>query len=170
MKAELSPVKLISRKALKQQHPELTLSFHIYGDGPLQGSLKQQNQQAGTDDIVYFEGHCEHIQDELQSLDMLLMTSDHEGLPMVLLEAMVLQVPIIAHAVGGIPNLLNHGRCGILIEQHDAQSYANAMYQLITQKELKTKLIRRALERVNQHFSAKQNADNYILQYRLLAD
>ena len=43
------------------------------------------------------------------------MTSDHEGLPMILLEAMALKIPVLAHAVGGIPKLLDYGNCGILI-------------------------------------------------------
>ena len=170
----LVPIKRVdlfikSAKILKQKHPEFTARFHIYGDGPLHESLKQQSQQAGTDDIVYFEGHCEQIHDEIQTLDMLLMTSDHEGLPMTLLEAMALQIPIIAHAVGGIPRLLDFGKCGLLIDRHEPEAYADAIYQLLTYKELKTEITRRAHERVTMHFSAKQNADNYILQYRQLA-
>ena len=57
--------------------------------------------------IVHFEGHRDDIQQQMLSLDLLVMPSDHEGLPMTLLEAMVLHTPIVAHAVGGIPNLLD---------------------------------------------------------------
>lgn len=94
---------------LKKHYPELNIHFHIYGSGPLQETLATQVRENHADNYIHFEGHCDTIAQELQTLDTLLMTSDHEGLPMILLEAMSLKTPIIAHAVGGIPNLLDQG-------------------------------------------------------------
>ena len=107
---------------LKRHHPELNINFHIYGDGPLSDTLQTQVRSQQADDYIHFEGHCEDITQQLQTLDALLMTSDHEGLPMILLEAMCLQIPIIAHAVGGIPHLLDQGRCGAPRTKPDRQS------------------------------------------------
>jgi len=108
----LTPVKRIdlfidSAIRLKKHHPDLPVHFYIYGDGPLNSALQSQVQTKQASDYIHFEGHCENIIQTLQTLDALLMTSDHEGLPMILLEAMCLQIPIIAHAVGGIPHLLD---------------------------------------------------------------
>ena len=116
----LSPVKRIdifirTAQHMKQSHPELNLSFHIYGDGPLREELEQLSKQLQTTDIVHFERHCTNIKEALDKTDILLMTSDQEGLPMILLEAMATRVPIVAHAIGGIPNLLDYGKCGILV-------------------------------------------------------
>ena len=79
------------------------------------------------------------------------MTSDHEGLPMVLLEAMCLQTPIIASAVGGIPNLLEQGKCGTLVHKHTAKSFSEAVINLIAKPEQRRQLTLMALERVRNH-------------------
>jgi len=153
---------------LKQNHPALPVHFHIYGDGPLYKTLLAQvrSQQAG--DYIHFEGHCENITEELQTLDALVMTSDHEGLPMVLLEAMCLHTPIIAHAVGGIPHLLEQGKCGILVRKHTAKAFSEAIINLITQPEQYQQLTRLAFERINKNYSAKYTAKAYESLYHSL--
>lgn len=169
----LVPVKRVdlfikAAQHLMQTQHEIKISFHIFGDGPLLDKLQQLSEESHTKDLVHFEGHCKNIHEQLQTLDALLMTSDHEGLPMILLEAMALQAPIIAHAVGGIPNLLDHGRCGILVETHDAKSYADAIYRLANDDKYKARLTQQALQRVNQLYSAEGNADKCQLEYKRL--
>lgn len=154
---------------LKQHHPELSIQFHIYGDGPLQDSLTTRVQSIQTDNYIYFEGHCDNIAQKLLTLDALLMTSDHEGLPMVLLEAMCLQIPIIAHAVGGIPNLLNYGKCGTLISNHTAEAFAEAILNRVKQPEKHLKLAAKAYERIKNNYSASHNASAYLDVYKRIA-
>jgi glycosyltransferase involved in cell wall biosynthesis len=96
------------------------------------------------------------------------MTSDHEGLPMILLEAMALKVPVVAHAVGGIPNLLAQGECGLLVEEHAAQGYADTLYRLYMQQDERTEITNRAFSRVTQLYSAEKNADKYYMEYKKL--
>jgi len=151
---------------LKKHHPELNLQFHIFGSGPLQEILTKQVDSNQANNYIHFEGHTENIPQRLQLLDALLMTSDHEGLPMILLEAMCLKTPIIAHAVGGIPQLLNHGKCGILVSDHSAKGYAEATLNLITQDN--TDIIDQAYRRVNKHYSVQQTAEKYETEYHLL--
>ena len=151
---------------LKQHHPELNIDFQIYGDGPLQETLKTQIQSQQAASYIKLEGHCEKISEELQTLDALLMTSDHEGLPMILLEAMSLQVPIIAHAVGGIPHLLENGRCGILIKNQTAEAFAQAILNLIKQPQEYRTLATRALNRVKNNYSAEHTANAYLHLYK----
>ncbi|MDT8283430.1 MAG: glycosyltransferase [Gammaproteobacteria bacterium] len=164
----LSPVKRIdifirTAQHIKQNHPELNLSFHIYGDGPLREELVQLSKQLQTTDIVHFEGHCTNIKAALDKTDILLMTSDHEGLPMILLEAMATRVPIVAHAVGGIPNLLDHGKCGTLVKGDSPEAYADAIQKVIQQPEEK---IQQAFTRLTKLYSAEQNATNYLNIYQ----
>ncbi len=167
----LVPVKRIdlfieSAIYLKQHHPELNIDFQIYGDGPLQETLKTQIQSQQAASYIKLEGHCEKISEELQTLDALLMTSDHEGLPMILLEAMSLQVPIIAHAVGGIPPLLENGRCGILIKNQTAEAFSQAILNLIKQPQEYRTLATRALNRVKNNYSAEHTANAYLHLYK----
>ena len=108
------------------------------------------------------------MQRELLDLDMLIITSDHEGLPMILLEAMVLQTPIIAHAVGGIPTLLDQGKCGILVSDHQPSTYADAIFKLIKNPKTRTNIIHNALVRATTFYSSKKNATTYHAVYRSL--
>lgn len=170
----LVPVKRVdlfiqAAKALHDQHPEVKASFHIYGDGPLRADLEQLNRQLKTESIVHFEGHSKEIVQRLKELDMLLMTSDHEGLPMILLESIALQVPIVAHAVGGIPTLLEEGLCGILVQDHSPLGYAEAIHELAKSPEKRRKIAQRALARIKNRYSAEQNALAYLEQYKNLA-
>ena len=144
-----------------KDHPELDISFHIFGDGPLRLDLEALNHKLGTDKMIHFEGHCENMHQQLANLDILLITSDHEGLPMVLLEAMALKTPVIAHAVGGIPTVLKQGECGILVSEHQASAYANAIYQLTKRSDSREKYIENAFNRVTDFYSSEQNANAY---------
>ncbi len=165
----LVPVKRVdlfieSAAHLKQQHPELNIDFHIFGDGPLSNTLKTQIESHQASNYIHLNGHCENIPQQLATLDALLMTSDHEGLPMTLLEAMCLKTPIIAHAVGGIPHLLAQGDCGTLVHNQTPAAFAEAIHNVITQaKPSSTDL---AFERVQQHYSAKHTATAYLKAYK----
>jgi len=150
-------------------HPELKTSFHIFGDGPLCADLEALTRELGAENAIHFEGHSENMQQALADLDALLITSDHEGLPMVLLEAMVLGTPIIARAVGGIPRLLDQGECGILVSDHQASSYADAIYQLINNPENRKKLINNSVNRVIDFYSSEQNANSYLTVYQSIS-
>lgn len=153
---------------LNQQHPELDIHFHIYGDGPLQEALQAQVQAHNADAYIHFEGHCDNLTSKLLTLDALVMTSDHEGLPMILLESMSLQIPIIAHAVGGIPHLLEQGKCGTLVHEHTAKAFAAAIKNLMTHRKQYQQLAHKAYERVSLYYSSKHTAQAYRTVYRSL--
>jgi glycosyltransferase involved in cell wall biosynthesis len=144
---------------------EQAISFHIFGDGPLREKLERLNQSHNTESIVHFEGHCDDMLTQLQELDAIIMTSDHEGLPMILLEAMALQIPVISHAVGGIPRLLDHGTCGILVNGHEPMDYVRAITDLATKPGKRTDLTSNALKRVTERYSADENAKAYCAAY-----
>jgi len=150
---------------LKKHYDDTQATFYIYGDGPLNLDLQELSNKLGTDDYVRFRGHVENMPEELAQLNLLLLTSDHEGLPMVLLEAMSYRVPIIAHAVGGIPDLLDNGNCGILINGDNPAEYAEAINVLIHSPELRSAITTRAYERLVLKYSAKNNAQAYLNHY-----
>ena len=102
------------------------------------------------------------------NLDALLLTSEHEGLPMILLEAMALGTPVIAHAVGGIPQLLDQGNCGILINENEPLNFALAINQLKDCPEKISEITLQARRRVEGEYSADKNALAYLLQYNAL--
>ncbi len=87
---------------------------------------------------------------------------------MILLEAMGLGTPVISHAVGGIPHVLNQGSCGILIFENAPCNYANAINQLVNNPEKILKMTQLATQRINERYTAKANAESYYLQYKSL--
>ena len=150
-------------------HPDLNTCFHIFGDGPLRSELEALCAKLELKQVVNFEGHCENMQRALSELDIVLITSDHEGLPMILLEAMALRTAIIAHAIGGVTALLNQGECGVLVSDHRPAAYAKAIYDLCTNPVNRARLINNAANRVASSYSSERNADLYCAVYRKLA-
>ena len=166
----LAPVKRVdlfikTARYLLDHHPDINIDFHIFGDGPLRNELEALSRHLHTDHIVHFEGHCDDITNRLKVLDMILMTSDHEGLPMVLMEAMALNVPVIAHAVGGITKLLDQGDCGVLVSDHTAAGYAEKILYLYQSSHLRTELAAKASNRVSTDYSAIHNARTHLTLY-----
>lgn len=166
----LVPVKRVdlfiqTARYFRDHYQDLRTSFHVYGDGPLLDELNELCNDIGVTDIVHLEGHCQDIHQRIEELDVLMMTSDHEGLPMTLLEAMALGTPIIAHAVGGIPKLLCGGACGVLVSEHSPSFYAQATYSLLNDPELSESISEKALKQISQNYNAKYNATQYLERY-----
>lgn len=147
------------------QHPDIRAEFCLYGDGPLRYELELLSKELGTDKIVKFAGHKNEMNTEFADLDALMLTSDHEGLPMILLEAMANGIPVVAHAVGGIPDVMNQGDCGVLVTDHTPNGYAEALFQLLTDTHLRNGIVSRATQRVIAHYNAEQNARRYLANY-----
>ena len=105
--------------------------FHIVGDGPLLEMLKSQATNAGLEGKVIFYGHRGDVAKIIKGLDVLVMCSDHEGLPMTALESLALGVPIVAHAVGGLVPLLSGVDGCALVSRHRYEAYVEAVLSLL---------------------------------------
>ena len=119
----------------------------IVGDGPLRKSLVQQAQRHGIAHRVHFTGLRAQASRYLAAFDVLALTSRTEGTPMVLLEAMWAGVPIVATAVGGVPDVLGADDA-LLCPKGDAAAIAAAIGRLGTDTALCATLARRARARV----------------------
>lgn len=152
----------------KKKHTDIPVEFHIFGDGPLRDELEKLSASNNTSNAVHFEGHCTSIHEEIKNLDALLITSDHEGLPMTLLESMSLETAVISNQIGGIPRALNQGVCGRLIHTQSAEAFSNELLCCLTQKEKTQKQIKLARERIDEMYSASINAKNIYTTYKEL--
>src|SRR5882672_9800839 len=124
----LVPVKglgyfLEAARSLLAELPEAR--FLVVGDGPLRSDLERQARELGVAHAVQFCGFRADVADVINALDVFVMPSIHEGLPMALLEASVLGKPIVASAVGGIPEVLT-GSQGWLVPPGDVPELARA--------------------------------------------
>jgi len=94
----------------------------VYGDGPMLDLLQQRYGQRLT-----FYGQVEDMADRWRDIELLCITSRAEGLPMVALEAMSRGIPVIAFALGGLTQLIMHGRTGWLVPPGDLDGFQSAL-------------------------------------------
>jgi glycosyltransferase involved in cell wall biosynthesis/ubiquinone/menaquinone biosynthesis C-methylase UbiE len=88
---------------VRQNHPQTLLV--ICGDGPLRSELQESAKILGVFSHVKFLGHRDDIYNVMSTFDIFAMSSEHEGIPMVLLEALALGIPLLVPDVGGIPEV-----------------------------------------------------------------
>lgn len=133
----------------------------VAGDGPLMGLLRSRAESLGIADQVRFLGHVAH--DRLLSLyaagsvDLCVLPSSFEGIPVTLMEAMAHGVPVLATTVGGIPELCGEG-CGVLVPPEDPEALAEAIASLMGEKQSMQGIGTRGRERVFREFSAVSSA------------
>ena len=90
------------------QHPDALLV--IWGEGYLRSDLESQVRELHLEDAVVMPGYTANVGFFLGRIDLLLLPSLTEGLPIILLEAMKYRVPVVASAVGSVPEVLDQGR------------------------------------------------------------
>jgi len=139
--------------------------FLIVGDGPDRRSLEVEAKLLGIGESVRFLGVRNDIPDILSSLDVLVMPSLIEGMPMALLEAMASGRAVVASKVGSIPAVVQSRVNGILVPPADATTLACELRSLLTERGLRESLGRRAAETVANGFSSSSMASKYLRLY-----
>lgn len=129
----------------------------IVGDGPLRPSLEQQAKALGLlPEVVDFRGQFPDMRLIYQEADILVLTSDHEGMPNVVLEAMASGLPVVATRVGGVPEVVQDGLTGYLVSPHDEDSMVEALLRLIHQPSLRAEMGRSGRAYVEQYHSLQR--------------
>ena len=118
---------------LRQTNPELNATLVVVGDGPERAHLEAEARSEALTDRIHFTGHVTDVQPYYAIADMLANASHSEGSPYVLLEAMAAGVPIVATAVGGVPEMLNDGETALLVPPRNPQRLAGAIAYLLQQ-------------------------------------
>lgn len=139
--------------AMKKRFP--VLQFLLAGTGPQEAMLRQVASDFGLDKDVMFAGFVEDRQTLYHAFDVLLITSDYEGLPMTLLEAMACGVPVVASAVDGLQEILVSEQDGLLAPPGRADGFEQAVERVLQQPSLREGLVQKAREKVVTQFSAK---------------
>ncbi len=106
---------------------EPDIHFVLIGDGDLRRSLEDEARNSGLESVVTFLGHRTDVDKLYHGFDCFVLPSLWEGLGIVLLEAMACGVPIVATHVGGIPEVLDNDRCGMLVPPRDPHTLAEAI-------------------------------------------
>lgn len=137
------------------------------GDGPLRGELRARAEDAGLNDQVLWLGNLEDMQPFYSALDVCVLNSTREGLPLSLLEAMACGVPVVATNVGGVGELLA-GDAGMLVPSGDPARLAAALASLAADNALAKSLGTSGQARVRASYSVDYMVDRYVALYRNL--
>jgi glycosyltransferase involved in cell wall biosynthesis len=111
--------------------------FEVCGDGSLSACVRQEVAELGLTDRFVFHGWVtgEAKREALARADVLVMPSHREGLPNAALEAMASGLPVLATRVGGLPDLVEHGRTGWLVEPSDPRGLGRALAECVSRRQ-----------------------------------
>lgn len=107
------------------------VELRLLGDGPCRADLEELVRTLGVQDRVRFCGMMSDIPDQLRELDIFILSSHREGRPTSIMEAMASGLPVVASRVGSIPDLVESGETGLLVEPGDAAGLAEAIAVLL---------------------------------------
>ncbi len=145
------------------EHPSWRLL--ILGDGPLRSRVVRVIGTKGLQNRVLLMGERQDVPRFLQASDIFVLSSRWEGLPLVVIEAMLAGLPVVATRVGGVPELVEDGVTGLLVPPKDPRALRRALAQLLSSPELCERLgssgQRRALERFTAEKMIAQVRDLY---------
>ncbi|MCB9675603.1 MAG: glycosyltransferase [Alphaproteobacteria bacterium] len=107
-------------RRVHSRRPEVR--FVLVGYGPLDDQVRGWVREAGLDGVVHLAGAQSDVRPWMSAFDIYMMSSDFEGLPVALLEAMATGVPVVTTAVGGIPEVVLDGEVGVLVASGDGSA------------------------------------------------
>lgn len=152
-------------KEVIKKHPVYLL---VVGEGPKYDALMQQVNDYGLSESVQFLGKRSDIPDLLNAMDAFCLSSIFEGLPNVIVEAMACELPVIASNIGGIPEAITHLENGYLVPAGHPDLLADAMIEIIENKNLRNKLKKNAVLTIQKHFSQEHQVKQFISLYHSL--
>jgi glycosyltransferase involved in cell wall biosynthesis len=147
------PVLLEALSTLRKQRQNATLT--VVGDGPDRARLERRAGEPGLAGAVRFVGYQtpEQVREHLSATDVFVMTSFAEGVPVVLMEAMMAGVPVVAPRIAGIGELVEHGVSGEMTPPGDLASIVQAMEKLLADGALRERYGRAGAAKVTAEFN-----------------
>jgi L-malate glycosyltransferase len=129
------------------------LVFMLIGDGRERPKLQQQIKQAGLENNFLFLGSRRDVPELLACCDISVLTSESEGFPNAVLEAMAARLPVIATSVGGVPEVIENEVTGLLVAPGNPTAISAAILRLLNDQDLCRRLADAGHERVVERFS-----------------
>ncbi len=149
---------------LCHRHPRLHAV--MLGDGPERATLQARIEAAGLAERITLPGFQRDMPAWMARLDALVISSRTEGTPMILLEAMQDGVPVVAFGVGGIPDVIEHGRSGLLAAPLAVDELAAHLQALLDDPQQAEELVARARQTQREHYHLPTLAQRWALVYR----
>jgi glycosyltransferase involved in cell wall biosynthesis len=138
----------------------------VYGDGSLRADLERRTSRHRVD--ATFHGHDPSVRDRLLEADLFVLPSRGENLPITILEAMAIGLPVVATRVGGIAELVQDCVTGLLVEPDDADGLADALAALVGDRERRIAMGRAAVRRIVDRFDVTEAGTEMLGLYQRL--
>ncbi len=153
-------------RLIAQQRPDA--QFLTAGAGPTLGRVRELAEGYGLN--VRFLGHRSDVPRVLAALDVFVITSETEGLPVAAVEAMAVQLPVVSTIVGGVAEIVRDGVDGVLVPPGDVEGVARGVVTLLGDAPLRLSMARQARERVRALVDLRSIVTQHEDLYRELAD
>jgi glycosyltransferase involved in cell wall biosynthesis len=137
------------------------LRLLLAGDGDQRSAIEQTIRERGLEQTVTLAGTRKDIADLLSASDVFLLSSISEGIPLTVIEAMAARRPVVSTAVGGLPELIEHGVSGMLAPSGDASSLAASLVQLYQNADRRNQMAEVAAARAQEKFSLQGMLNSY---------
>jgi glycosyltransferase involved in cell wall biosynthesis len=142
----------------------------VVGDGPARASLQALARTLGLEGALTFVGRSDDVPGRLRGADMLVSSSDHEGFPNVVLEAMAARLPVVATPAGDVPRIVEDERTGYVVPFDDIDAMASRMARLAASPDLRLRLGEAGRSRVEEQYSYETLGSRLIAAYREMAE
>ena len=134
---------------MRELASDLPLHLVLVGEGPERSRIEELCRSLNLTDVVTLAGQQNDINPYYGIADVFLLPSHSEGCPNVLLEAMAAGVPVVATAVGGVPEVATNGRDAILVKKRDRDGLASATAEILKDRRLRDRLVSSARDVVS---------------------
>jgi glycosyltransferase involved in cell wall biosynthesis len=132
------------------------IKFFIVGDGPLRSELESYARKLGINESVIFSGWIKDLEKIYAQLDIVALTSLNEGTPVALIEAQAAARPCVATNVGGVANVIEEKRSGILVSSQNIERFAQAIIDLLNKPDLMNIMGKHGRNMVREKFAKKR--------------
>lgn len=156
-----------ARQLLETNHD---LCFVLIGIGPQQDYLQQLARQLGIASSVVFAGYRQDMQEIYNSLDLVVQSSCTEGMPNVILESLLMQVPVVATRVGGTEEVVQHGFSGLLIDANNLPQLVAGIADFLHSPQRHRDMVDKGREYVMEHFDHNRRVNRLMDVYEQVAE
>lgn len=163
LKHQITLLKAMSDLAVSQRE---RLSVDFFGDGECRENLESYALKELPDSVVRFHGNVSDRRSIYANIDLLVVTSETEGLSIAILEAMSYGIPVIATNVGGNPRLVQDGLTGRLFNYDDHRTLSSILSEVLDSPAILARWGVAARENVSDNFSIQKTTDDYDVLYR----
>lgn len=151
---------------LHKMLPDQPMSLLLLGEGQEEIALRTHARRLGIESQVYFAGFQRSVSGWMKMMDGLVQPSLTGGTPNAVLEAMLLGIPVIATTTGCIPDVIENGQSGILVEPGSSVALAEAMKKMARSSAFRAYLAAEAGHRVQQDFSPRRQREMLEMLYK----